>query len=168
MRLSKKTIFILALTVLIFVSLIYFYVLPVATTVYSDIKRYETRTAYRDDYTNFTTPLSKDVVDDICAKLNIEKTSKNCLPGAVVYGPDFFDDIREYFQNISSQPSTDSIVREKLEEYEVACSSLIKTGNGFEYYECDYDLSSDGIYHIVFLFYKDGRIFRIMDNRGGS
>jgi hypothetical protein len=168
MRLSKKTIFILALTFLFFAFLIYFYILPVATTVYSDMKIYETRTAYRDDYTNFTTPLSKDVVDDICAKLDIEKTSKNCLPGAVVYGPDFFDEIKTYFRSLSNQEKNHNTVQNRLGTYLISCEPPVLNGRYKGYYICKYDLRGDGSYPFYFKFDENDFIIETIANIGGS
>jgi hypothetical protein len=164
MKLSKKTTTVLMFATLTAVSLIYFYVLPVVSTVYSDIKEYRTQTAYRDDYTNFTTPLSKEVVNDICAKLNIEETSKNCLPGAVVYGPDFFDEIKMYFNEFPAEKKTYESVGNILGTYLVLCDTKSSQGD----FGCYYDLRGDKRYEILFLFDKNGFYYDVIANTGGS
>jgi len=148
MRLSKKTITILGITLVIFVSLIYFYILPVVNTVYTDMKAYETRIAYRDNYKLHTTPLSKDVVDDICSKLAIKESSENCEPGTVAYAPDFFDEIKVYFNGLLDQDKTYNTVQDKLGTYLVHCEKPAPDGH----YRCRYDIRGDEIYPIFFLF----------------
>lgn len=164
MGLSKKMIAVVVATASILASLFYFYLLPAAKTVYVDVKEYETQVAYRDDYTNFTTPLSKDVIDDVCTKLNIQRGSKNCLPGAVVYGPDFFDEIKAYFNNLPEDKKTYEHVEQILGKYQIVCIKVNSKGE----YSCDYDLRGDKRYRIAFFFYENGFYYRIMANKGGS
>ncbi len=103
MRLSKKVAIILGITLVVSVVLLYVYVLPVVNKVNADLNAYETHIAYRDDYKLHTTPLSKDVVDDICSKLEIKTSSENCKPDAVVYAPELFDEIKVYFKDLPNQ-----------------------------------------------------------------
>jgi hypothetical protein len=93
MKLSKKAKLILGIALVVLGVLLFAYVLPIVAKVRADLKAYEAQVAYRKDYKLHTTPLSINVVNDICSKLNIEDTSENCRPGAVVYAPDLFDEI---------------------------------------------------------------------------
>lgn len=164
MRLNKKTIALLGITFVIFVSLIYFYLLPVANTIYTDMKAYETRVAYRDNYKLHTTSLPKSVVEDICLKLGIESSIENCKSNAVVYAPELFDEIKTYFKDMPDQDKTYGTVQDKLGTYLVSCEKPDPDG----YYRCRYDLRGDKVYPIFFLFDKDNFYYEIIANIGGS
>jgi hypothetical protein len=164
MRPSKKTITILGIGLVILASLVYFYVLPIANEVYSGMKLYETHVAYRDDYKMHTTPLSQNVVDDLCLKLEVKATSENCESGVVVYAPELFDEIKTHFINLPDQDKTYNIVQNKLGSYLVECEQPDPDGD----YRCRYDLQGDKIYPVFFYFDKDGFYWRIIANTGGS
>jgi hypothetical protein len=44
-----------------------------------------------------TSPLSSDVVRDLCAAFSLPKDDQRCQPNSVVYGPDFFGEVRTIF-----------------------------------------------------------------------
>ncbi|MEK6754349.1 MAG: hypothetical protein AABZ00_18995 [Chloroflexota bacterium] len=164
MRINKKPIALLGVVIVVFSFLIYVYILPVATTVYTEMKAYETRVAIRDDYTLHTTPLPKEVANDLCAKLNIKETSENCRPSAIVYGPDFFDEIQIYFNGLRKQDKTHETVKNTLGAYLMRCEEPDLDGN----YRCKYDLQGDGRYPVFFYFDKNGYYYRIIATIGGS
>src|SRR6266498_4081310 len=99
MKLSKKAATVLGIALVIFVIVLFVYVLPIITKMNADLKAYETRVAYRDDYKLHTTPLAKSMVEDICSQLGIRESSDHCQPNAVVYAPDLFEEIKTYFRN---------------------------------------------------------------------
>jgi hypothetical protein len=164
MRLTKRTIIILGISILICGFLSYIYVLPIFNEINSDNNIYATHVADRNNYKLHTTPLSKSVVDDICSKLMIEKTSENCKDGAVVYMPDFYDDIKTYFWNLPSQDRTYHTVQDKLGAYLIECAKPNPNGH----FRCRYDLRGDGVYSIAFYFDENDIYFEIMANIGGS
>jgi hypothetical protein len=91
--------------------------------------------------------LDAGVVQDICGKfLSID--DPRCEPDEVVYAPDFFPEIRRYFQDGKGKLIHED-VREKLGKYEYHCEkptyypSLNKT-----YYWCSYDLNGDRVFPI--------------------
>ena len=129
-----------------FVVFLFYYVLPAVNRVRSDLKAYDTHVAYRDNYKLHTTPLSEDVVNDICSKLEIKDSSENCKINAVVYGPDLFDEIKTYFKNLPEQDKTYDVVQEKLGVYLDYCEKPYPDGS----YVCHYDLRGDNIYPILF------------------
>ena len=163
MKLSKKRITILVV-LLAFLSLICFFVLPIADRTNKDLRAYETRIAYRDNYRLHTTPLTNAMVDDICSKLNIKETSENCQPSAVVYAPDFFNEIKSYFNSLPDQDKTYATVQDRLGKYLVSCEKPDPNGN----YLCEYDIRGDEVYPVSFYFNEKDFYFRIFANIGGS
>lgn len=155
-----------ALGVLLFVciAVVYIYVLPAAKIIRVDLQEYETHIAVRDDYTLHTTPLDKSVVEDICQKLDIQAFSANCQPNAVVYAPDFFDEIKTYFRNLPDQEKTYAIVQDTLGDYLVFCGMPDPEGR----YTCRYDLRGDNRYPFFFDFNKDDQYYDVIATIGGS
>ena len=164
MRLSKKVTTIFGIALVVIVVLLYVYVLPFVNKVNQGLNAYETRVAYRDNYKLHTTPLPKNVVDDICSKLEIKTSSENCKPNAVVYAPELFDEIKVYFRDLPNQDKTYDIVQDKLGTYLVYCENPDSDGN----YVCHYDLRGDDVYPVAFFFNKAGFYYRIIANIGGS
>jgi hypothetical protein len=164
MKLSKKGMSVLGITLVVLVVLLLVYGLPIVTKVRADLKARETQVAYRNDYKLHTTPLSADVIDDICSKLNIQESSESCQPDAGVYAPDLFDEIKTYFNNLPDHDKTYDIVQEKLGVYLDYCGKPYPNGD----YRCRYDIRGDYVYPIFFHFDKNGMYYRIIANIGGS
>lgn len=159
----KKRIIYIGVTVLA-CSVFSYFVIPAVVEAYTLLQRYNARVTERDDYTKHTPPLSPAVAEDICTKFELDPSDERCLPGAVVYGPDFFKDIRAYFRALPDQVVALQIAEEKLGTYLVSCESPDNEG----VYRCEYDLQGDGIYSISIYFTKEGYMYRIMTNEGGS
>ena len=140
------------------------FLLPIAIDVYSSLKAYNARIAKSSDYTKITTPLSSETLADICKKFELDKGDKRCQVNAVVYGPDFFDDITTYFRKVSKKDATFELVQSKLGSYFEDCDNPDNEG----FYRCYYDLRGDGIYSIVVFFNKDNVYYRIIANVSGS
>jgi hypothetical protein len=164
MRPNKKTIALLGIASAICISITYLYILPIVRTVSTDLNAYATRIAYRDNYKLHTTPLSSDVVDDICSKLGIKVSSENCGPNAEVYAPDFFDEIKAHFRNVSAEDKTYANVQDILGAYLAYCEEPHPSGD----YRCRYDLRGDQRYFVFIWFDKDNFYYHIMANTGGS
>jgi len=141
-----------------------YFAIPVIEDVYSSWQNYAERIASQSDYTKITTPLPRSAVDDLCSKFEIDQSDARCLPDSVVYGPDFFEDIKTYFKALPDQEATFEIVREKLGAYLVKCENPSDEGH----YRCRYDIRGDGIYPIFIYFTKEGHIYRVIANTGGS
>ena len=164
MRLSKKAVSLLGITLVVFVLLLFVYVLPIVTRVNADLKAYETRVAYRDDYKLHTTPLATSTVEDVCLRFGIKESSEHCQSNAVVYAPDFFDEIKDYFRNLPDHDKTYDVVQDKLGAYLDYCEKPNPDGH----YRCRYDLRGDDVYPVFFYFDKNGTYYRIIANIGGS
>lgn len=164
MKGKHKVLAVLGILLLACIAVFYIYVLPVAKTVRADIQEYETRIAIRDDYTLHTTPLDKSVIEDICQKLDIQTSSANCQPNAVVYAPDFFDEIKAYFRDLPDQDKTYTIVQDKLGNYLVFCNEPNPDGH----YRCRYDLRGDNRYPVFFRFDKNNFYYEVIATIGGS
>jgi hypothetical protein len=164
MRAHKDKILLLGVAVVLLILLGYFYLWPTVYRISSGLKTYETRVAYRNNYKLHTTPLPQTVVDDMCFKLNLKATSEHCRSDMVVYAPDFFEEIKAYFNNLPDQSKTYDAVQDKLGTYLVSCETPDPDGM----YVCHYDLKGDGIYPVAFFFDKHNRYYRIIASTGGS
>lgn len=141
-----------------------YFILPLAIDIYTSLQIYNKRVKSQADYTKITTPLSRNVVEDVCSKFEIGSSDARCLPGSVAYGPDFFSDIKTYFRELPRQEATFETVQDKLGAYLVVCEDSDNEG----YYRCWYDLRGDAKYSIVIYFTKDGYIDDVIANTGGS
>ena len=145
-------------------SVILYFIVPLAVHIYTTLQRYNERIASQSDYTKITTPLPRSIVDDICSKFEIDPNDTRCLPGAVSYGPDFFEDIKSYFKGLPRQDQTFATVEEKLGPYLISCEKPDNEG----YYSCSYDLRGDGRYRIGVFFTKDNFYYRVIASTGSS
>jgi hypothetical protein len=160
LALSLFAISSLGLCCLLFV----FYIRPLVLDIYRSLRSYNEHVTSQSDYTEITTPLSRDVINDLCSKFEISPDDPRCLADSVAYGPDFYEDIRDYFHALSPEEATKEEVQIKLGAYLESCESPDKDGN----YVCWYDLRGDGIYHIVVFFNQYGYIYRFIANTSGS
>ncbi len=156
--------YVLVVPAAILIAVFFYYAVHFSTVIYNDVQVYKTRVADSYDYTKRTTPLPQGVIDDICLKFAIGPNDARCQPDAVVYGPDFFADIKKYFNELPKQEDIIPIVDEKLGAYLVDCSGSTKDG----IYSCNYDLRGDGRYSVRIYFTKDGLFYQIMAPTGGS
>lgn len=140
------------------------YAVPLAIRVYTSLHNYNQRVAEQLDYTKITTPLPRNIVDDICSKFELEANDVRCVPDSVVYGPDFFHDIKVYLNGLPKHETAMDIVQDKLGAYLVRCGKPDNDG----IYSCRYDLRGDGIYPIFVYFNKEGHIYRVIANTSGS
>jgi len=159
----RKRIFV-SLLVIVGLFAVYVFLLPIAIDVYTSLKAYNARIAESSDYTKITTPLSKDTSADICKQFEIDKADKRCQADAIVYGPDFFDDIKSYFRKVPKKDRTFALVQSRLGSYFEDCDLPDNEGD----YRCYYDLRGDGIYSIFVHFNKEGFYWQIFANTSGS
>lgn len=115
MRNIRKT-FQLGLSLLALIAIAYF-LCPLFFHIWTTLQNYNDRISRQSDYTKITTPLSRGVKEDICSKFNIDKSDSRCLPNSVVYGPDFFSDIKFFLAHVDEQQANVITIREKLGRY---------------------------------------------------
>lgn len=125
-------------------------------------------TREKSDYTKHSTPLEARVISDICIKLAISNQDKRCQPGAVVYAPEFFEDIKRHFRDLPDKRSTKEEVDRMIGPYQLECEPLIRESSGKEYFSCIYDLRGDWYARISIFYTKGGKIDYIMTSIGGS
>lgn len=145
-------------------SIVAFYLIRFTVYIYTSVQQINARAIEQSDYTKITTPLSADVAHDLCVEFEISPTDRRCESGAVVYGPDFFSDIKTYFFALPKQDATYQTVEDKLGAYRVSCEHPDNEGH----YSCRYDIRGDGIYPIGIFFTKDGFYYRIIANTSSS
>lgn len=164
MKSHKKNKILLSVFLVVSIIMICVFLLPIARQFNTDMNAYETQRAYRNDYTLHTTPLSEEVVKDICTKLEIKDTSEHCQLGTLVYAPDFFDEIKAYFEGVPDQEKTFITVQSKLDRYLVRCRVPDIEG----YYSCKYDIRGDNKYPLFFRFNNFDFYYEILIPTGGS
>lgn len=120
------------------------------------------------DYTRNTTPLTSEVVNDICEKFDFPATDERCQPNAIVYAAEFFSDIEDYFTALPSNLANYETVQRKLGIYLEYQTPVVHVANGFSYFECRYDLRGDRVTSIVIWFTPEGEIIKINKVYGGS
>lgn len=161
---KNKGILLFISVVAIFNIVLLIILLPKIIYLINGIHLYNERIKERDDYTKITTTLSRKTIDDICLQFDIEADDERCLPNSVVYGPDFFPDIKKFVNDFPKNQLTRKIVDEKIGKYLVNCE--IPSAEGI--YACDYDLRGDGLYKILVFFNQEDFFYQIIANTGGS
>jgi hypothetical protein len=113
-----------------------------------------------------TSPLSQDVINDLCFKFKIPSNDTRCQSGATVYAPNFFNVIGETFQPTNGPWATYDEVQQKLGKYQFLYEPPVTEGNGLTYFVAHYDLNGDQVFPITMFFYADGRLWRFIANVG--
>lgn len=115
-----------------------------------------------------TTPLQKDTVDTLCANFQLEKDHKLCNGKREIYGPDFYDILRDTFHPYeaykipSSEAGTYEDVEEKIGEFKYRCFRVVHQADGFSYFNCNYGFRGDREFIIGIIFsHPDNAVFRI-------
>lgn len=107
------------------------------------------------------TPLTSEVVDDVCVKLEIASDDWRCNHSREVYTVDFFDAIHKKFDPTEKGSYTHDEVRQLIGEYEYSCSDKSQNKD-IKYYECLYEFNSDGIFQFrIYYFNVDNSIKRV-------
>ena len=118
--------------------------------------------ARRNDYKLDTTPLPQVVIDDICSQFEIWDSSNDCQSSSTLYAPDFFDEIKAYFNNLPGQNRTLDEVQSKLGKYFVRCDEPSSDGR----YRCYSNLNNDHqVYSIIFFFNNEGFYEKVIANK---
>jgi len=120
------------------------------------------------DVTRNTTPLTAEVVEDICKKFSIQADDPRCQPGATVYSRQFFPDIKSYLYDLPKDQANEEEVSKLLGLYEYYREPMTRVSDGPDYYRVWYDLRGDHVYRLVIFYREDGSIKEIMSTGGGS
>lgn len=132
-----------------------------ASVVFLDIKE---TSSWRD----YTKPLSTEVQMDLCGTFNIPANDQLCLPGNIVYGPDFYDIMWHEFQPEDKLWATYEEVQAKIGKYQIRLEDPVTQGDGFTYFRAIYDFQGDEVFRVTIFFYENGYIYRIAADLGGS
>jgi hypothetical protein len=123
---------------------------------------------YGDDWKEGTTPLPAETVKILCENFDLDAKDPLCNGKKAVYGPDFYDIIRDTFRPYesyeieSSEAATYDEVEEKIGMFRYECEPAVTTGDGFTFFSCTYDLHGDREFIIGILYtYPDNAVYRI-------
>jgi len=116
----------------------------------------------QEDWQERTAPLDEETIVDLCDKFGLLSTNPLCVPDAVVFGPDFFQIIKDSLTPEDGEGATYDEVESYLAEYRYFCEEPVITGDGDEYFSCEYDLVGDRVYPIIIFYNKDNSIRRII------
>jgi hypothetical protein len=112
---------------------------------------------YGDSWKEKTTPLPQESVRTLCKNFDLEKNSI-CAEKKPVYGPDFYNIIRDTFRPYeeykikSNGAATYDEVEEKIGAFKYECEPIVHQADGLVYFRCFYDLRGDRILKIVITF----------------
>lgn len=154
----------LALWILVFLGLVAFFLL-VGLPVLNKIIAYEKENR---DYTLHTTPLKDEVIRDVCEKFEISDDDPRCKPGATVYAPEFFPDIKTYIRALPEEKANAEYIDNLLGKYELYRGPITRQKDGTEYFTITYDLRGNHVHRIIIWVNKDNKIINIMTTSGGS
>jgi len=128
----------------------------------------------QEDWKEMTTPLPANSVETLCENFNI-RSSQLCNGTHEVYGPDFYNIIRETFQPYeeyqveSNQAATYDEVEKKIGIFQYECDNVVYQADSFTYFTCFYDLRGDRVSTILIIFtYPENRVFRISTSYGDN
>jgi hypothetical protein len=108
--------------------------------------------------------MPENIAREVCKILEIEKISEHCNGNKSVYAPDFFDEIKDYFNNVPQEKRTYDFVNEKIGAYLQYCGEPSPEG----YYSCRYDFIGDSKYTFSFYFDKNNYYYEVIASAGGS
>ncbi len=120
------------------------------------------------DYKSKTSPLTSEVVQDMCSKLDLPAQDWRCQPEAIVYAPEFFEDIKNYLRNLPPSSSNQEEVDRLLGNYKIMCTAPQQYRYTSVAYDCIYDIHGDNVSIIGVDFTKDGVIEHVSASTGGS
>lgn len=132
------------------------------------LKQVNERDRQAADYTSKTSPLTVEVVQDLCTKLALPANDKRCQPGTTVYAPEFFLDIKSYVRGLPKEKSNQEEIEKLLGSYKRECSLPTEARNSEVSYRCIYDLRGDEVSIISVSYRKDGSCDHIRASTGGS
>jgi hypothetical protein len=111
------------------------------------------------DWRSRTSPLSQEVIKDICSNFDTGSSYSYCKTSGNVYAPDLFPLIKDTY--LSKGPKTYDDVQSVLGKYQVDFEPPVTLRSGEVYFVSWYDLRGDGVTAIVFSFNGNGYIEEI-------
>lgn len=128
---------------------------------------------HKNDWKTHTTPLSKETIEYLCSKFELESTNALCNGRGDVFGPDFYDVILSTFKPYwnedqdNQNAATLETVEAKIGRFMVGCESVVINSDGLSYYICDYDLRGDGVFILGIMFsFPENKVIRIYTPMG--
>lgn len=116
------------------------------------------------DWKSKTSPLSREVIEDICSKFDVKKIKPACKSEKDVYAPDLFPMISDTL--LSKKKLSYDDVQLLLSQYQVDYEPPVTLRSGDVYFVSWYDLQGDGQTALVFFFNGDGSIREIKYHLG--
>jgi len=136
--------------------------IPISSHIYINYFKHE------EDWKLRTSPLPQETIDTLCSNFNLESNNSLCIQAYAVYGPDFYEIIRDTFRPYeayrisNTEAATYEQVEEKIGKFKVECESVVHQADGFSYFNCIYDLRGDREFIIGIMYsYPDDAVFRI-------
>jgi hypothetical protein len=115
---------------------------------------------HRDDWKSRTTPLPRGTIAILCKNFELEEDHPLCSGEKDVYGPDFYDLIRDTFRpseeyhSKKDRPATYDDVEKRIGVFKYICESVVyEVSWDRKYFICHYDLRGDGEFLIGILYY---------------
>ena len=109
-----------------------------------------------------TSPLDPKTVKYFCELLELPPDDPLCMPKEETYAPQLYPFIIQKLQPENGEWATFNDVEEILGQYKDRCSQIWVESDGFEYFDCRYDLRGDEVYPISIYFYPNGDIWKII------
>jgi hypothetical protein len=120
-----------------------------------------------DSWKQRTTALPSETVKLLCQEFKLSAASL-CSGTQAVYGPDFYNAIRNTFRPyeeygiLGSAAASYDEVEQKLGVFRYACDAVVHATNAPAYFLCYYDLRGDRVFTIAIMFTDpDKRVWRI-------
>jgi hypothetical protein len=110
-----------------------------------------------------TSPLSKEVLQDLCNRFSMAANDTRCADTAIVYADEFFPLIKEKFPKAQS---TYDEVNRLLKPYETKRQPLFTQAEGKNYLTVTYDFTGDRINEVIFMFTESGQVFDVIFRYG--
>lgn len=159
---SKKYLVIFTIVLLVFAS--FMFVSLGIGTIYGVVTGLSERSKII-NWKDNTTPISPEIVDDLCDKFEISSDEPVCKPNTIVYGPDFYPYIIKSFCPEKDRCVSLAEVEEKIGKYKYSedAQDALMPNESNRYW---YDFQSDHRYPLIISFNKDGTIEQIQYNFG--
>lgn len=126
--------------------------------------------SHRNDWKEYTTPLPKENVNILCDSFELPSDHQLCDSKQQVYGPDFYELIRERFRpsieyrSPNDTPATYDEVMNMIGRFETECEDVVWIQSKGHYtFRCFYDLRGDSVFEIGITFlYPENTVYKIV------
>lgn len=97
----------------------------------------------------------------LCNDLGLPENYPKCRETAVVYGPDFFPEVKRRLQPLFGKWATYEEVDRIFGGYRDECERPRTDKDGNEYFRCSYDLRCDNVFWFTAVFRGNGELTRL-------